>query len=176
MRSRQTSPAPGSSSPETGWRTLRWDGLSASRSPPSPQEPIEDLSPDRVLDLQTDSRLHIIFGGTKVVQHIPPQKATTGLKRRCLGGNWGVQDPSPPSPPRLLGRERIDEQTQVTLILFVSTAVDSGCVAYVLRTGFNTSQVWHFAWLWGGRAPGQVVDTQDRHPVRPKNAHPTGSL
>lgn len=99
------------------------------------QEPIEDLSPDRVLDLQADARLHVIFGGTKVVQHIPPQKATSGLKRRCLRGVLGIL--------HLLQYEG-DGTGLLTASasLLVPSAVDNGCVAFVLRTGFNTSQVW----------------------------------
>lgn len=48
----------------------------------SVQEPVEDLDPDRILDVQIDSRLHVISGGTKVVQHSPPLKASAGLKRK----------------------------------------------------------------------------------------------
>ena len=44
------------------------------------QESIEDVAGDEVLDLEQHNKLHLLSGGTKVVQHSPPPKTSGGLK------------------------------------------------------------------------------------------------
>ena len=106
------------------WRILYWGiflssdkwqyqslplSLSLSLSLSLVQEPIDStLSSDDILNIARDSKLHVVSGGTRVVQHTPPVRSGAELK----------------SP-------------------------DNGCIGYVLRTGFNTSQVGVvFDWVW----------------------------
>ena len=72
----------------------------SGESVPQMKEALENvMDQDLVFNEEDYGKLHVLYGGTKVVQHSSPAKSTSGI--RCQ---------------------------------------DNGCLAYVLRTGFGTSQ------------------------------------
>ena len=44
------------------------------------QEPIEDCKGDDYFEMETQGKLHVLFSGTKVVNHTPVPKTSPGLK------------------------------------------------------------------------------------------------
>lgn len=77
------------------------ESMLTGESVPQMKESIESQKNlQQILNIEGDGKLHMLFGGTKIVQHSSPSKTSSpGLK-----------------------------------------APDNGCIGYVIRNGFNTSQ------------------------------------
>ena len=50
------------------------------------KEPIENFDPNKEFDMEADGKLHMLYGGTRVVQHTPPSKTSAGIRGIDRGG------------------------------------------------------------------------------------------
>jgi cation-transporting ATPase 13A1 len=87
------------------------EAMLSGESTPMMKESIELREGDDVLDMESaDDKRHILFGGTKVLQHHGPTSTA-------------------------------DSDSEMIMMSTISCiAPDGGCIGYVLRTGFGTTQ------------------------------------
>lgn len=56
------------------------ESMLTGESVPVMKEPIEMHESSTYFDIKAHGKLHVLFGGTKVVQHSPPAKTGAGMK------------------------------------------------------------------------------------------------
>uniref|UniRef100_A0A0N5AJ36 Cation-transporting ATPase n=1 Tax=Syphacia muris TaxID=451379 RepID=A0A0N5AJ36_9BILA len=56
------------------------ESMLTGESVPQMKESVENVGSTRYFDFDSDSRLHVVCGGTQIVQHTPPAKNEAGLK------------------------------------------------------------------------------------------------
>ena len=56
------------------------ESMLTGESVPVMKEPVENIEQSRYLNIDNDGKLHMLFGGTKVVQHTSPTKKVDGLR------------------------------------------------------------------------------------------------
>lgn len=56
------------------------ESMLTGESVPQMKEPIEILTEDRNFDIDTDGKLHLLYGGTKILQHTSPPKNSTCIR------------------------------------------------------------------------------------------------
>ena len=102
------------------------EAMLTGESTPQLKESIADREPDATLDIVVKDKNHMLFAGTKVVQSSLPATLPGRLSSR--------------TSPREILMDRFNHADAVDDGGWRTTAPDGGAVAYVLRTGFDTSQ------------------------------------